>query len=63
MSGSDRLRRPPARCPECRTRLTKAFPQCPGCGEALTPQALKARAEAAAEAGLGLPEREEWVVP
>lgn len=58
-----RLARPPRRCPNCRVRLLRAHPQCPACGEALTPKQLKARAEAAVEAGFGLPEREPWQVP
>lgn len=54
------LRRPPAHCPECATPLRRAFPACPACGEPLTPDALKARAEAAAGQALGLPERPAW---
>ena len=55
------LRRPPVHCPECATPLRKAFPACPACGAPLTPDALKARAEAAAEQALGLPERPAWL--
>lgn len=57
------LARPPRRCPNCRVRLLRAHPQCPACGEALTPKALKARAEAAAQERLGLPARKPWELP
>lgn len=48
---------PPRRCPntECRTDLNMAYPQCPACGEPLSPRLLKARAEAAVKRGLGFP--------
>lgn len=47
---------PPRHCvnPRCRVPLKRAFPQCPACQEPLTPAALKARADRAAAAGLGL---------
>ena len=50
------LQRPPARCPnpDCRVPLTKAYPVCPVCGEPLGSADLKARADAAAQRGLGV---------